>query len=171
MVAASGVGLALGSYLAAPALGRVGLRRHYVASIALMGLGSAGAALSPRPGPPAPGRRRRATAQAAVPAVAGIVLAVAMDRNRLFTSVQLLPELLGDPFGRGWDLLGTAGSGLDPTPLGVRGLLAAQLAVLLAGHVAGAVVIARRTAPRARLPAAVGLAILANVSVVALASH
>jgi MFS family permease len=47
LVAASGVGLALGSYLAAPALGRVGLRRHYVASIALMGLGSAGAALSP----------------------------------------------------------------------------------------------------------------------------
>ena len=116
-------------------------------------------------------RRRRATAQAAVPAVAGIVLAVAMDRNRLFTSVQLLPELLGDPFGRGWDLLGAAGSGLDPTPLGVRGLLAAQLAVLLAGHLAGAVVIARRAPRRARVPAAVGLAILANVSVVALASH
>jgi MFS family permease len=47
LIAASGVGLAVGSYLAAPSLGKVGLRRHYVVSIALMGLGSAGAALSP----------------------------------------------------------------------------------------------------------------------------
>jgi MFS family permease len=39
IVAASGVGLALGSYLAAPALGKVGLRRHYTGSIALMGAG------------------------------------------------------------------------------------------------------------------------------------
>jgi hypothetical protein len=116
-------------------------------------------------------RKRRATAQAAVPAVAGIVLAVSMERNRLTTSIQLLPELLGDPFGRGWDLFGRAAAGLDPAPLGVRGLLAAQLAVLLAGHLAGAVVLARRAAPRARAPAAVGLAILAHASVIALASH
>ena len=47
LVAASGVGLAVGSFLAAPALGKVGLRRHYVGSIALMGVGAAGAALSP----------------------------------------------------------------------------------------------------------------------------
>ena len=46
LVAGSGVGLALGSFLAAPALGRVGLRRHYVGSIALMGVGWGGAALS-----------------------------------------------------------------------------------------------------------------------------
>lgn len=46
IVGASGVGLAVGSYLAAPAIGRVGLRRHYVGSIALMGLGWGGAALS-----------------------------------------------------------------------------------------------------------------------------
>ena len=46
IVAASGVGLAIGSFLAAPALGRVGLRRHYVGSIALMGVGWGGAALS-----------------------------------------------------------------------------------------------------------------------------
>ena len=39
IVAASGVGLALGSYLAAPSLGKVGLRRHYAGSIALMGAG------------------------------------------------------------------------------------------------------------------------------------
>jgi len=47
IVAASGVGLAFGSYLAAPALGRVGLRRHYAGSILLMGVGWGGAALSP----------------------------------------------------------------------------------------------------------------------------
>ena len=39
IVAASGVGLALGSYLAAPSLGRAGLRRNYAGSIALMGAG------------------------------------------------------------------------------------------------------------------------------------
>ena len=46
LVAASGVGLALGSFLAAPALGKVGLRRHYVGSIVLMGVGWGAAALS-----------------------------------------------------------------------------------------------------------------------------
>jgi len=47
LLAASGVGLALGSYLAVPALAKVGLRRHYVGSIALMGLGWGAAAFSP----------------------------------------------------------------------------------------------------------------------------
>ena len=39
LVAASGVGLAIGSFLAAPALGKVGLRRNYVGSLVLMGVG------------------------------------------------------------------------------------------------------------------------------------
>jgi MFS family permease len=47
LVAASGIGLALGSFLSAPALGKVGLRRHYIGSIALMGVGWGAAALSP----------------------------------------------------------------------------------------------------------------------------
>ena len=47
IVAASGVGLALGSYLAAPALGRVGLRRNYAGALALMAVGWGGAGLSP----------------------------------------------------------------------------------------------------------------------------
>ena len=47
LVAASGVGLAFGSFLAAPVLGRVGLRKHYVVSLAVMGLGSMAAAVSP----------------------------------------------------------------------------------------------------------------------------
>jgi hypothetical protein len=143
-----------------------------VATLGLVGSCAAGAGLllgmsarAKRPG------GRPAVARAAVPAVASIVVAVAMDRNRLFTSVQLLPSLLGDPFGRGWDLFGRAGAGLDPAPLGTRGLLAAQLAVLVAGHLAGAVVLARRVRLAAREPAAVGLSILAGASVIALASH
>jgi MFS family permease len=46
VVAASGVGLALGSYLAAPTQGNVGLRRQYAGAIALMGLGWGIAALA-----------------------------------------------------------------------------------------------------------------------------
>ncbi len=46
LVAASGVGLAFGSFLSAPALGKVGLRRTYVTSFLLMGVGWGAAALS-----------------------------------------------------------------------------------------------------------------------------
>ena len=46
IVGASGVGLVVGSYIAAPSLGKVGLRRHYVGSIVVMGLGWGAAALS-----------------------------------------------------------------------------------------------------------------------------
>ena len=47
IVAASGVGLALGSFLSAPSLGRAGLRRNYVGALVLMGVGWSAAALSP----------------------------------------------------------------------------------------------------------------------------
>ena len=94
-----------------------------------------------------------------------------MDRNRLTTTVQLLPGLLGDPLGRGWDLLGPALDGLDPAPLGVRGLILAQLGVVLAGHLAGAIVVATRTGQRAREPVAVSLGVLAGAAVIAIASH
>jgi MFS family permease len=47
LVAASGIGLVIGSFLAPPALAKVGIRRHYLASIVLMGLGIAAAAFSP----------------------------------------------------------------------------------------------------------------------------
>jgi hypothetical protein len=60
-----------------------------------------------------------------------------MDRNRLTTSVQLLPALIGDPFGTGWDLLGPAGPGLRLRPSGVTGLAVGQLAVLVVGHTTG----------------------------------
>jgi len=115
---------------------------------------------------------RPLVARGVVPAVAGIIVAVALDRNRLFTSVQLLPGLLGDPFGSGWDLLGNARTGgLNPAPLGESGLLWAQLGVLVAGFVAGGIVIARRASRRARQPVVALLAILVAISVVAIATH
>jgi hypothetical protein len=118
---------------------------------------------------PAPGRR--AVAAAMVPVLAGVIVAVAMDSNRLTTSVQLLPALFGDPFGSGWDLLGRATAGLDPTPLGITGLLVAQLAIVLAGLLVGAIVLARQVPRGERRQAAGGLSLLAGASVIALASH
>jgi hypothetical protein len=145
-----------------------------LAALGVLGASAAGAGLvmgmaaiarieSPAAGP--------AAARALVPALAGIIVAVAMDRNRLTTSIQLLPDLFGDPLGRGWDLFGRAASGLDPTPFGVRGLLLAQLGVLAAAHVAGAVVQARGLPRTARVPIALGLGLLANLSVLAVATH
>jgi hypothetical protein len=109
--------------------------------------------------------------RAAVPAVAGLIVAVAMDRNRLFTSVQLLPGLFGDPFGDGRDLFGSATARLDPAPLGTSGLLVAQLAAALAGYLVAAVVFARGAPRPARTPSAAGLAVLAGLSVIAVSSH
>ncbi|MGH8969730.1 MAG: hypothetical protein ACRDV1_07245 [Actinomycetes bacterium] len=127
----------------------------------LMAMGRAAGGLGSRAG----------VARAAVPAVAAIIVAVAMGRNRLSNSVQLLPGLLGDPFGEGWDLFGAAGAGPALAPLGTTALLISQLVVLLVGHLAGAVVLARRVAPDARLPAATAVALLATYSVVAVGAH
>jgi len=110
-------------------------------------------------------------ARAVVPAAAAVVVAVGLGRNRLTSSVQLLPGLVGDPFGLGWDLLGPSIDGLDPAPLGVAGLLTAQVAVLVAGHLVGAVVVAWRLGRRARMPATVVLALLMAVTTVAVPSH
>jgi hypothetical protein len=107
-------------------------------------------------------------AAATVPAVAAVILAVAMARNRLFVSVQLLPILASDPFGRGWNLFGTADWGLVPEPLGDEGRALAQALVLVAGHVAGALVLARRAPRSARHPATLALCALLVVAAVTL---
>ena len=114
---------------------------------------------------------RPLVARGVVPLVAGIIVAVALDRNRLFTSLQLLPGLLGDPFGAGWDLFGDTTESLDPAPLGDEGLLWAQLGILLTGSVAGAVVIGRSAGRQARLPVAALLAVLVALAVIAVATH
>lgn len=54
----------------------------------------------------------------AVPAVAGFIVAVAMDRNRFFTGFKLLPGLLGDPFGSAWICSEGREPGWIPLPLG-----------------------------------------------------
>ena len=101
------------------------------------------------------------------PAVAGVVVAVALARNRLSNSLQLLPGVAGDPFGQGWDLLG------DPTarPLGAAVLLALQLSVLVLAHAWGAGLMARHADRQARLPAVLLLGQLAAAGVAAVSLH
>ena len=114
---------------------------------------------------------RAAVVHALVPIVVGVVLAVGLDRNRLFTSVQLLPGLLGDPLGRGWDLFGPATAGLDPAPLGSAGLVALQLGVVVGAHLLAAVVAPRRLVGDERLPVIILLAGSAGLAVTAVGLH
>ncbi len=116
-------------------------------------------------------RVRASVVQTLVPVAAGVVLAVALARNRLFTSVQLLPGLLGDPLGRGWDLLGSPTEGLVVAPLGAAGLLALQLGVVGVAHLATAVLVLRRLVGDERLPAIVVLAASVGLSMTAIALH
>lgn len=95
---------------------------------------------------------------ATLAAIASIAVALSMARSRLFTSIQILPTVVGDPFGLGWDPFGTAGGGVE-APLTPTRLAVVQLAVLLAGHVAGAIVLAQRPSG-SRVPATVALALL-----------
>ena len=108
--------------------------------------------------------------RATVPALAGIIVAVALDRSRLLTSLQLLPRLLFDPLGLGWGPLGVSETALA-RPLSDSGLLVIQLAALLAGHVAGAIAMAHSTPQGQRGRATGFLAFLAAVSVIAIATH
>ncbi len=120
------------------------------------------------------GRRlgdRNAVLTGSTLALVGVVGALSLERNRLFTSVQLLPGQVGDPFGVGWDLLGPAGRGLVADPLGAGGLIAAQIAVLAAGLVWGAVVAARPAARGSRVAAVLVLGYLALLGVVAISLH
>jgi hypothetical protein len=119
----------------------------------------------------ASGRGAAGTAAAAcVPATAGLAVALALTRNRFTTSLQLLPGLLGDPLGRGWDLLGEPGRGLDPAPLGEAGLVALQLVVLAAGAIAGVVAVSLRRPPAERWPSVTAVALLLAVATASLAA-
>jgi hypothetical protein len=110
-------------------------------------------------------------ARALVPVAAGVALAVSVARNRLSTSLQLLPGLVGDPFGRGWDLLGTPTDGLDAAPLGAVGLVVLQLAVVTLACLLGAVTAPRSLVGDERLPVIVLLASSVAAGVVALSLH
>ncbi len=120
------------------------------------------------------GRRlddRGASLRGALPLLVGVVLVVALARNRFTTSVQLLPGLAGDPFGRGWDLIGPAGEGLDASPFGAAGLLWLRIALLGVLIVVAAVVAARGVPQPVRVAAFVSLSYLGAVSVLVVALH
>lgn len=114
---------------------------------------------------------RAVVAQALVPITAGVVLAVALSRNRLFTSVQLLPGLVGDPLGRGWDVFGSPTAGLDPSPLGAVGLVALQLIVVAVAGLVAAAVAPRRLVGDERLPTIVVLAVVCTAALWTLSLH
>lgn len=84
---------------------------------------------------------------ALAPLTAALVVALALARNRLTTSLQLIPIAASNPLGGDLDLFGTRYNGLNPVPLGEVGLVWAQAAVLVAGAVAG-IVLARRWSGR-----------------------
>lgn len=110
-------------------------------------------------------------ARALVPVAAGVALAISVARNRLFTSVQLLPGLVGDPLGRGWDLLGSPTSGLDAAPLGAVGLVVLQLVLVALGHLLAAATVPRSLVGDERLPVIVLLAGSVAVALATLSLH
>ena len=114
---------------------------------------------------------RAVVAQTLVPVAAGVALAVSVARNRLFTSVQLLPGLIGDPLGRGWDLLGSPTAGLDAAPLGAGGLVLLELAVLTLAHLLAAASTPRALVGDERLPVIVLLAASVAAGVATLSLH
>jgi hypothetical protein len=109
--------------------------------------------------------------RAAIPSLVAIVVAVALDRSRLLTSLQLLPRLLFDPLGRGWDPLRLDDDWLVVRPLEDTTLLYVQIAVLMLGHVAAAIVIGRALPPERRWRPIASLATLVALAVVALTVH
>lgn len=136
--------------------------------VAACALGGALAVLMGRVGSP---EQRVVTARALVPVVAGVALAVSVARNRLFTSVQLLPGLAGDPLGRGWDLLGTPTSGLDAAPIGAVGLVVLQLVLVTLAHLLAAATVPRTLVGDERLPVIVLLATSVAASAAAFSLH
>ena len=82
----------------------------------------------------------------AVPVIGALCIAAAMIDGQVLIAVQLLPALLGDPLGRGWDLFGAAAWQPATNPLGDVGHTATQVLILVAGGVAGARVARRRAA-------------------------
>lgn len=97
---------------------------------------------------------------ASLPAATSIALVVALARSRLFTSLQLLPSLLADPFD--------AEVGGILAPLQPVSLAAVQLLVLLMGCVAGAAALGRRIERTGRRPAIVALVVLTVLGITAI---
>ena len=83
------------------------------------------------------GELRRAFVHTLVPIAAAYVAAHYLT-YLLFSGQQII-YLSSDPFGQGWDLLGTASSGIDYSLLSQNGQWYAMVGCVVLGHVAGLV--------------------------------
>jgi hypothetical protein len=97
---------------------------------------------------------------AMIPVVGALVVTAALAGGRLLVAARALPSTLLDPLGRGWPTGGTPGGAL---PVGIRGVVLLQLAVLLAGAVVGATAGRRRAQATSRRDAGALLGIVAPV--------
>lgn len=123
-----------------------------------------GAALATAAGGWARRRGAPGTVPAAlVPAVAAV--AVALMLRPAMTAAQLLPRVVGDPLRRGQDPFGLLGTPVDANVFGTAVQQGLALAVVVLGHLAGAVVLVRRTrsTPR-RTPGGAALAVSASLA-------
>ena len=66
-----------------------------------------------------------------------LVYAISHYFTLLLVQGQALIPLVSDPFGRGWDLFGSADHGVDLTPISANAVWYVQVISLVAGHVAG----------------------------------
>ena len=66
-----------------------------------------------------------------------LVYAISHYFTALIVQGQALIPLASDPFGRGWDLFGSADRGVDLAPLSANAVWYVQVVSLVAGHVAG----------------------------------
>ena len=87
---------------------------------------------------------RSVVATALAPMAVGLVVALGIARNRLTTSLQLLPITASNPLGGDLNLFGTWGNPVNPAPLGELGPVWLQIGVLLAGAVVGLLLAVRR---------------------------
>jgi hypothetical protein len=114
-----------------------------LAAMVLLALGAfALAALAARMIGGLPRRTRwGSTAQAFAPSLVPIALAyvVAHYFSYFWFQSQSIIRLASDPYGRGWDLFGTAGFSIDYTTLSANAIWAVQLGAIVVGHVLGLV--------------------------------
>lgn len=141
-------------------------RATLLATMGLVVVGAVSVGIVAVAGRGAAGKREIVTV-ALIPLTTAVVVAVAMTRNRLTTSLQLLPELLTDPFGSGTALetLQT----LDPNPLGTTGRIVLQMVVLVTGGIVGAIVVRRRYGTEAN-PAVAAVCVLTAGAIVAVSA-
>jgi hypothetical protein len=76
-------------------------------------------------------------AHSLLPIAAGY--AIAHYFSLLMLDGQLTYILASDPFGRGWDLFGTAGNAVDYTAVSPRTISLVQVAAIVGGHILGVV--------------------------------